>query len=412
MASERKIFFAMLIFSLILGSFVLADTLEVTASSIHMAKVGFLHDLTGPYATYGVPMRDAMSWALEEINKRGFEVAGQKYNLEVITYDSASKPEVEGPGLAKKALYSDKVPLLFLGGSPITRVASGPIDSSKTPTIIILAGMLDATQKSPYLFRIRPDAAQCAPPLADLFTNGLKIKKLAAIGADTDFGRDSFQVWKRITEKSGGKIVQENWYMPGQVQDFYPILSKIKESGADAVYVAGTTQQNALVYKQAFEVGLKIPLGGYTGMTPEQARDLIGEKYDQVMANVYESRGVDPSVLPSKTAQEWYEGFKKRYGYYPADLTMWAWDAPFIAVKAFQGAGSITDREKIRGALEKVVIMDSFVTPYVDLGQGRIFDKVRQAYSLAVVLKWKNKSWIAERYYSVIGDDIKEVKVK
>jgi branched-chain amino acid transport system substrate-binding protein len=412
MASERKIFFAMLTCGLILGFFVLASTSEVTASSIKTAKVGFLHDLTGPYATYGVPMRDAMSWALEEINKKGFEVAGQKYNLEVITYDSASKPEVEGPGLAKKALYSDKVPLLFLGGSPITRVASGPIDSSKTPTIIILAGMLDATQKSPYLFRIRPDAAQCAPPLADFFTSGLKTKKLAAIGADTDFGRDSFKVWKRITEKAGGTIVQENWYMPGQVQDFYPILSKVKDSGAEAVYVAGTTQQNALVYKQAFEVGLKIPLGGYTGMTPEQARDLIGEKHDQVMANVFESRGVDPSVLPSKAAQEWNEGFKKRYGYYPADLTMWAWDAPFIVVKAFQTAGSITDREKIRDALEKTVIMDSFVTPYVDLGQGRIFDKVRQAYSMAVVLKWKNKGWVAERYYSVIGDDIKEMKAK
>ncbi len=357
-------------------------------------------------------MRDAMNWALEEINKKGFEVAGQKYKLEVITYDSASKPEVEGPGLAKKALYSDKVPLLFLGGSPITRVASGPIESSKTPAIIILAGMLNATEKSPYLFRIRPDAAQCAPPLADFFVSGLKIKKLAAVGADTDFGRDSFKMWKSVTEKLGGSIVQENWYMPGQVQDFYPILNKVKGSGAEGLYVAGTTQQNALVYKQAFEVGLKNPLGGYTGMTPEQARDLIGEKYDQVLANVYESRGVDPSVLPSKAAQEWNEGFKKKFGYYPADLTMWAWDAPFIAVKAFQTAGSVTDREKIRAALEKTTIQKSFITPYVDLGQGRIFDKVRQAYSLAVVLKWQNKGWVAERYYSVIGSEIKEVKGK
>jgi branched-chain amino acid transport system substrate-binding protein len=392
--------------------FLLANGMGLAAAAEKTAKVGFLHDITGPYATYGVPMRDAMNWAVEEINKKGFEVGGQKYKLEVIVYDSASKPEVEGPGLLKKALYSDKVPLLFLGGSPITRLAMTPVDQSKTPAIIILAGMLDATAKSQYLFRIRPDAAQCAPPLAYFFTKNLNLKKLAVIGADTDFGRDSFKMWKQITEENGGKIVSENWYVPGQVQDFYPILSKVKESGADAVYVAGTTQQNALVYKQAFETGLKIPLGGYTGMTPEQAKDLIGDKYVEVMANVYESRGVDPSVVPTPKSQEWYEGFKKRYGYYPADLTMWAWDAPFMVVKTFQVAGSVTDREKIRNALEKQTIMDSFITPYIDLGQRKIFDKVRQAYSLAVVLKWKDKTWVPEKYYSVIGGKITETKAR
>jgi ABC-type branched-subunit amino acid transport system substrate-binding protein len=89
---------------------------------------------------------------------------------------------------------------------------------------------------------------------------------------------------------------------------------------------------------------------------------------------------------------------------------MWAWDAPFMVVKAFQTAGSVTDKEKIRSALEKTPILDSYVTPYVDLGGGRIFDKDRQAYSLAVVLKWKDKGWTTEKYYSVIGGEIKEVK--
>jgi ABC-type branched-subunit amino acid transport system substrate-binding protein len=382
------------------------------AADVKTARVGFLHDVTGPYATYGVPMRDAMNWALEELNKKGFTVGRETYKLEVLVYDSASKPEVEGPGLLKKALFSDKVPLLFLGGSPITRVAMGPIDKSKTPAVIILAGMLGATEKSQYLFRIRPDAAQCAPPLAFFFMKALGIKKLGLVGADTDFGRDSFKEWRRITEKMGGKIVSENWYMPGQVQDFYPILSKIKDSGADGIYVAGTTQQNALVYKQAFEVGLKVPLGGYTGMTPEQAKDLIGDKYDQVMGNIYESRGVDPGVVPTKAAMEWFQGFKQRYGYYPADLTMWAWDAPFLAANAFKVAGSVTDKEKIRSALEKQTVLDSYITPYVDLGQGRIFDKNRQAYSLAVVLKWKEKTWAPEKYYSVVDGGITEAKAK
>lgn len=408
---SRGFFFVLALSAAALFSILFGGISPVVAAD-KTAKVGFVHDLTGPYATYGVPMRDAMTWALEELNKKGFTVGGQKYKLEVIHYDGASKPEVEGPGLLKKALYSDKVPLLFLGGSPITRVAMTPVDQAKTPAIIILAGMLGATEKSQYLFRIRPDAAQCAPPLGYYFTKNLGLKKLALIGADTDFARDSFKMWKQITEAEGGKIVTENWYMPGQVQDFYPILSKVKDSGAEALYVAGATQQNALVFKQAFEVGLRIPMGGYSGITPEQARDLIGDKYDQVMTYVYDSRGVDPGLMPTPAAQEWTQGFKKRYGYYPADLTMWSWDAPFMAAHVFQTAGSITDKEKIRSALEKQTLLKPFITPYVDLGQGRIFDKNRQAFSLAVVTKWKDKTWVGGKYYSVVGGKVTEAKAQ
>ena len=228
--SSRKIF-SVFLFSAI---FLLATGTGPVAAAEKAAVVGFLHDVTGPYATYGVPMRDAMNWAVEEINKKGFEVGGQKYKLEVIVYDSASKPEVEGPGLLKKALYSDKVPLLFLGGSPITRVAMTPVEQTRTPAIIILAGMLDATAKSQYLFRIRPDAAQCAPPLAYFFTRHLGLKKLALIGADTILAAIPLRCGNRSQRGWAENSFPKTGICPAS-PDFYPILSKVKESGAEAV---------------------------------------------------------------------------------------------------------------------------------------------------------------------------------
>jgi len=130
------------------------------------------------------------------------------------------------------------------------------------------------------------------------------------------------------------------------------------------------------------------------------------------MTYVYDSRGIDPGLMPSQKAQEWTQTFRKRYGYYPADLTMWAWDAPFMVAHVMEKAGTVTDREKIRNALEKQTLLDSFITPYVDLGGGRIFDQNRQAFSLAVVTKWKDKTWIGEKYYSVVGGKITEVQAK
>lgn len=400
-----KVFLVML-----LGIFLSLGMVPGKAQAVETVDIGFVFGITGPYATYGVPMRDAMNWALSEINgKGGFEVDGKKYKLNVIYYDHASKPEVEGPSLLKKALYSDKVPILFLGGSPITRISIPLLQRAKTPAVVILAGMLGVAEKSPYLFRIRPDASQCAPPMGKFFVD-TGAKKYAVIGADTDFSRDNIKLWKQIAKENGGEIVEEHYYSAGQVEDFYPILSKIKAANPDVVFVGGSTQQNALVYKQAFEVGLDVPLGGYTGMTPEQAKDLIGLKYNDVLKKVYDARGLDPAYHPDANVRAWSNTFKEKFGYFPADLTMWAWDAPFIAITAFQKANSVTDKDKIAKALSEMTIPDQMLTPYIPVRDGKLFDEDGQAYSTTVVLGWGKDKWEAKKYFSVVKGDIKEVK--
>jgi branched-chain amino acid transport system substrate-binding protein len=397
-----------LLFSAVL--FILGATAGFASAKEEVVSIGFVHGITGPYATYGVPMRDAIDWSLKQIDEKGgFEVQGKKYRLKVIHYDDSSKPETEGPGLLKKSLYSDKVPILLLGGSPITRIGAPMAAQAKTPTIILLAGMANVA-KPPYLFRIRPDAAQCAPPLATFFTKDLKAKRIAFLGADTDFSRDNFNFWKQITEKEGGKIISEQWYVPGKVEDFYPTLSKIKADNPDALYISGTTQQNALVYKQASEIGLTVPRGGYTGMTAEQAKNLIGVKYTEALKNVYDSRGIDPAFHPDKKVRDWSKQFSEKFGYFPADLTMWAWDAPFIAIRAFQKAGTVSDREKITKALADLEIPPNVITPYVPLRGNKLFDEQGQSFSTTVVLGWENTDWNTKKYYSVIKGAVKEIK--
>jgi branched-chain amino acid transport system substrate-binding protein len=396
--------------AIFLGMLLSLNISPVRAEDAETVNIGFVFGITGPYATYGVPMRDAMDWALSEINgKGGFEVNGKKYKLNVIYYDHASKPEVEGPGLLKKALYSDKVPILFLGGSPITRISIPLLQRAKTPSVVILAGMLGVAEKSPYLFRIRPDASQCAPPMGAFFVD-MGAKKFACIGADTDFSRDNIKLWKDIAKKGGGEIIEESYYAPGQVEDFYPILSKVKAANPDVVFVGGSTQQNALVYKQANEVGLNVPLGGYTGMTPEQAKDLIGLKYNDALKNVYDARGIDPAYHPDKRVRDWSKTFKEKFGYSPADLTMWAWDAPYLAIAAFQQANTVTDKDKLAKAFAEMNVPKDSLTPFIPVRNGKLFDENGQAYSTTVVLGWGKDKWEAKKYYSVVKGEIKEVK--
>jgi branched-chain amino acid transport system substrate-binding protein len=386
-------------------------TSATSSYAVDTVNVAFVLGLTGPTSTYGVPMRDAMNWALGEINKDGgFKVDGKTYKLNVTYYDDASKPEVEAPGLLKKALYSDKVPILFIGGSTLARMAIPFMQQGKTPTVVILASILDLTEKSQYIFRIRPDAAQVSPPLAIYFKE-LGYRRYACVGADNDFSRDCIGIWKTVAQKAGGQILAEEYFTPGKVQDFYPILSKIKSLNPDAVFVGGYTQEAALVYKQAHEVGLKMPLGGYNGMTPEQAKDLIGVKYNEVLNNVLDARGIDPSSHPDKRVRDWSKQFKEKFGYTPADLTMWAWDAPFLAIEAFQKAHSVTDRDKIREALVSLDMssVKKCLTPYVGGDGNKLFDG-RQAFSTTVVLGWGKDDWVPKKYYATIKGVTNEIK--
>ena len=394
------------------GCFLFSGVNPDRAEAEETVNIAFVLGLTGPYSTYGVPLKDAMNLALKEVNEDGgFVVNGKKYKLNVIYYDHASKPEVEAPGLLKKAIYSDKVPILFVGGSTLTRMAIPFLHQGKTPTVVILASILGVTQKSPYIFRIRPDAAQVSPPLAAYFTGNGK-KRLACVGADNDFSRDCMEVWKKVSQERGGEILAEEYFSPGKVQDFYPILSKIKSLNPDAVFVGGFTQEAALVYKQAYEVGIKAPLGGYNGMTPEQAKDLIGVKYNDVLKNVLDARGIDPINHPKKHVRDWAVAFKKKFGYTPADLTMWAWDAVFLAVETFQKAGTVSDREKIRKAMADLDMgaTKKCLTPYVSMEGNKLFDKTGQAFSTTVVLGWGDKEWQPVAYYATVGDKINEIK--
>lgn len=390
------------------------------AANPEKVKIGFLLAATGPLSTYGIPMKDAMEWAIKDINSRGgFKVNDKTYLLEGIIYDHASKMEIEAPLMIKKALYTDKVSLFMIDLSLAAKMAISALAETQTPGIILLSPALGPSgpAMSPFTFRLRPEAEQYTPPIVFTIVKDLKAKRISFISSDREDMKDVHVIWKRWTEKLGGNFISENWYAAErQVQDFYPILAEIKSRKPDAVFITGSTNDNAIVYKQAFEVGLKSSvrfLGGTMGMTPEQAKNLIGANYNEVMDNVYGCRGLDPNVHPDKKVREWFATFKQKFGYTPVDLTMWAWDSPFLAIQAFKNAGSVTDRNKIMKAFTELSLpIPGCLTPYSGIGkEKRLFDEDRQAYSVTVAVQWDKgkKDWNTLKYYTVIKGAVTEI---
>jgi len=144
-------------------------------------------------------------------------------------------------------------------------------------------------------------------------------------------------------------------------------------------------------------------------MTAEQAKNLIGVKYTEALKNVYDSRGIDPAFHPDKKVRDWSKQFSEKFGYFPADLTMWAWDAPFIAIRAFQKAGTVSDRKRSPkpSPTWKFPQRDHPLRPPPG---NKLFDEQGQSFSTTVVLGWENTDWNTKKYYSVIKGAVKEIK--
>ena len=61
-----------------------------------VARVGAILSESGIYSTLGPPEHNAMTMALEALNKKGFDVAGTHYTMEIVFADDKSDAATSG----------------------------------------------------------------------------------------------------------------------------------------------------------------------------------------------------------------------------------------------------------------------------------------------------------------------------
>ena len=99
------------------------------------------------------------------------------------------------------------------------------------------------------------------PPIVDHFNKEKKAKSYFLIGSDYAFGRGMLSFTKAYIEKTGGKVIGEE-YLPMDGSDWTPIISKLKASGADAIVTSTAGgAPNVTLTKQLRAAGVSLPYG-------------------------------------------------------------------------------------------------------------------------------------------------------
>jgi branched-chain amino acid transport system substrate-binding protein len=326
----------------LIGSVVLASgawaVAKADSPTIHIALTA---PITGDYAEYGVNFKRSVEMGIEEINAKG-GVLGRKFVLSV--GDSKGDPK-ESATLAQK-WTSDSSILAQIGDFTSTCcMASQPIYNRAG--MIQLSPTASHTKFAPgskWSFSIVGTQAYEQPVMAALAVDRLKLKTMAVLYINNDWGVDTQKFFKENYEKRGGRIVATESFFQGE-KDFNAVLTKLKQAKPDALFLATMYNDAALVSQQREKMGWKLPVLGPSSLYSTQLVQLGGSSVNGLYTDVsFFAKDPDPRIKAYVTS------FQQKYGAIPNFHAALAYDSIYILAEAIKRAGSV-DRNAVRNAL-------------------------------------------------------------
>ena len=308
------------------------------SDTIHIALTA---PITGDYSEYGKNFQRSVEMGIDFINADG-GVLGKELVLSV--GDSKGDPK-ESATLAQK-WTSDPTIVAQIGDFTSTCcMASQPIyDQAQMVQLSPTASHTDYAKGSTWSFGIVGTQAAEGPFMADFAYNELGLRTIAVININNDWGVDTQKYFCEAFEKLGGKIVAEESYFDGE-KDFTAILTKLKASNPDALFMAAMYNDGALISKQRAKLGWDVTVVGPSSLYSEQLLTLGGDAVEGLYTNVsFFTEDPDPKV------QSYVTEFEAKYGLKPNFHAALAFDAINLLADAIEKAGT-TDRAAIREVL-------------------------------------------------------------
>jgi branched-chain amino acid transport system substrate-binding protein len=327
----------------VLGLMMISGSAEAQSKKGKLT-VAMVNPLTGDAATYGVSHKNGLEIAFAEINKAG-GVKGQE--IELVTHDDAGDPKQAAAGAQK---FADQKRVLAITGSCLSSntLAMVPItDKAHLPHTAVSSSTPKLSGMSRYFFRMAVQDSRVGILMADLLHQKLKVKKVGVLYPNNDYGKGLMAAIEGQLKQYGVAVVSSQAYLATD-KDYSALLTGIKAADVDALALAGTYTDSALITKQARGIGFTKPIVGGTGLYSPKFIEIAGEAAEGAyFLGAFVTTNPDPAV------QEFVKKYKEKYGMEPDTFAALAYDQGYVLKAAMEKAaekGSIT-RDKVRDAM-------------------------------------------------------------
>ncbi len=322
---------------------VLAISLSWTTKSLAAGEVtvGVAVSMTGRYAEPAGRFVNSWKLFVDQRNASGGWL-GKKIKLTMLDDKSDKQQSIK---LFEKLITQDKVDLTMGPySSGITDAVANIFERYKYPTMAPGAASGVIWQRGrKYLFNIIA-VAQDYQKGALHIAKDIGIKRIAVVGEDSLFPRQTAEGVRAWAKKLGLKIVLEESY-PRKQQDFTALLTKIKSRRVEALftnsYFADSTAQ--LRGLRELNINLKLVAGTVGPGLPKFAKSL-GSTAEYVLG--FSQWEPLPGILKHPGMKTFISAYVKRYGVKPNYHAAISYAAMQITGAAIKKAGTI-DRDKV-----------------------------------------------------------------
>ncbi|NLT58230.1 MAG: ABC transporter substrate-binding protein [Clostridiales bacterium] len=305
--------------------------------------IGHAVALTGGSALWGQSEKNALEMEIKEINAAG-GVLGRE--LKLIAYDTKAD-QAEAVNVANRLVADGVVAVIGPAQSGVGIAASAIFEDAGIPMIATTATNEKLTvpegsdEPLQYIFRtcfIDPYQGDVAATFA------LKDLGLTKAGILKDVGSDYstyLASYFESTFKAGGGTIVANESFRTEELEYKAQLSKIKEAGAELLFIPTMQKEAGLAMKQARELGMDCVFLGGDGWASVELVELGGEATEGAYF-------VNIASLADPTIADWVESYRAAYGRDPVmPNPVLAVDGLRVVAAAIEAVGGTEDRAAI-----------------------------------------------------------------
>lgn len=344
--------------------------------------IGLVAPISGSVAVDGQQEVAGARFAVEEFNRNARP--GTK-KVDLLVEDGECKPAASTAAAEKLITRNKVVALAGAFCSSATKAVQPISDRYRIPLVNGISSDPSLTNPvRPWFFRTKIHNGIRAKFYAKFIAEQAKLKKLAALAIDDDFGRSAVASFTPILKQYGAEFVTVRYFKHGEV-NYVPMLNAMQSSGADGLFLVGEAQDGGLIVKQYHQLGLNLPIMALGSFNTPEFFNAAGPDAEGVFNAEVWGYGVDNPAARA-FAQAWGESHG---GAYPGLYAMSGYVELKTILEAIAKGGA--DPARSKAALETL----GWNSPI-----GAIkFDDQHQAHTLMFVTKNEQGKGVVIRTY-------------
>ena len=332
---------------------------QAAQEQANVVNIAYFGTISGGMSEVGVMGRDAAIMAVEHINADGGikALGGAKLNL--IIADTTSDP-ARGVAVVQRILGTNKVSAIVQAG--VSSMALAYAGVTEKEGIPMLSGAVsDKLVQSgyKYFFQVCPKGSEFGAMQANFLkymvdTYGVRGDRVGIIYENTAYGQSTAVGIRALAEQHGFKVVIEESY-PANFTDATPLVTKIRNSGAEIIFPVSYTNDAALIMSTMKTLNYTpVIIGGGAGFIWPEFDRALGPLAEGVFSvGSWSWDTINITRHPNNLAAT--EAWRKKYGTFMPEMAGEIYSFVYIVKEAMEKSAS-SDPKVIRDTLASMRI--------------------------------------------------------